>query len=56
MRLLLDTHALLWFCEGNPALSAAARSAIRLTVCGEPDCIAKLKTLLLSSPSSADVR
>src|SRR4051812_43558144 len=28
MRLLLDTHALLWFCEGNAALSAAARSAI----------------------------
>ena len=28
MRLLLDTHALLWFCEGNPALSAAARGAM----------------------------
>ena len=28
MRLLLDTHALLWFCEGNPALSATARAAI----------------------------
>ncbi len=28
MRLLLDTHALLWFCEGNPALSAAARTAM----------------------------
>lgn len=28
MRLLLDTHALLWFCEGNAALSSAARSAI----------------------------
>ncbi len=28
MRLLLDTQALLWFCEGNAALSAAARSAI----------------------------
>ena len=28
MRLLIDTHALLWFCEGNPALSAKARSAM----------------------------
>ena len=28
MRLLLDTHALLWFCEGNTALSAAARGAM----------------------------
>jgi len=28
MRLLLDTHALIWFCEGNPALSQAARSAL----------------------------
>jgi PIN domain nuclease of toxin-antitoxin system len=28
MRLLLDTHALLWFWEGNAALSAAARAAI----------------------------
>lgn len=28
MRLLLDTHALLWFCEGNSALSANARAAM----------------------------
>jgi PIN domain nuclease of toxin-antitoxin system len=28
MRLLLDTHALLWFCEGNASLSAAAREAM----------------------------
>ena len=28
MRLLLDSQALLWFCEGNAALSAAARAAI----------------------------
>ena len=28
MRLLLDSHALLWFCEGNAALSATARTAI----------------------------
>lgn len=28
MKLLLDTHALLWFLGGNPRLSSAARSAI----------------------------
>jgi PIN domain nuclease of toxin-antitoxin system len=28
MRILLDTHALLWFCEGNPSLSGSARAAI----------------------------
>jgi PIN domain nuclease of toxin-antitoxin system len=28
MRLLLDSHALLWFFEGNAALSAPARAAI----------------------------
>ena len=28
MRLLIDTHALLWFCEGHPALSTKARSAM----------------------------
>jgi PIN domain nuclease of toxin-antitoxin system len=28
MRLLLDSHALLWFCEGSASLSTAARSAI----------------------------
>jgi PIN domain nuclease of toxin-antitoxin system len=28
MRLLLDTHTLLWFLEDNPLLSAKARSAI----------------------------
>jgi len=28
MRLLLDTHALLWFCEGSNELSPAARSAM----------------------------
>jgi PIN domain nuclease of toxin-antitoxin system len=29
MKLLLDTHALLWFCEGNPILGAAALSVIQ---------------------------
>jgi PIN domain nuclease of toxin-antitoxin system len=28
MRLLLDTHALLWWWQGNPRLSRAAREAI----------------------------
>lgn len=31
MRLLIDTHALLWFCEGNPILSAKARAAMEDT-------------------------
>ncbi len=28
MRLLLDTHALIWFCEGKAALSPRARAAM----------------------------
>ena len=28
MRLLLDTHVVLWFAAGNPALSAGARSQV----------------------------
>jgi PIN domain nuclease of toxin-antitoxin system len=28
MRLLLDSHTFLWFCEGNALLSAPARTAI----------------------------
>jgi PIN domain nuclease of toxin-antitoxin system len=28
MRLLLDAHTLLWFCDGNASLSGAARAAI----------------------------
>ena len=28
MRLLIDTHVLIWFCEGNPALSATVRAAM----------------------------
>jgi PIN domain nuclease of toxin-antitoxin system len=28
MRLLIDTHALIWFCEGSPSLSATARAAM----------------------------
>lgn len=29
MRLLLDSHALLWFCEGSASLSVPARAAIQ---------------------------
>ena len=28
MKLLLDSHALLWFCDGNASLSGPARAAI----------------------------
>lgn len=28
MKLLIDTHALLWFCEGHTSLSAKARAAM----------------------------
>ena len=28
MRLLIDSHAFIWFCEGNPALSSVAREAM----------------------------
>ena len=28
MRLLIDTHALIWFCEGNSNLSPVARAAM----------------------------
>ena len=28
MRLLIDTHALIWFCEGSSSLSATARAAM----------------------------
>ena len=28
MRLLLDSHAFLWFCEGNVSLTGSARAAI----------------------------
>jgi PIN domain nuclease of toxin-antitoxin system len=28
MRLLIDTHALIWFCDGSAKLSDAARAAM----------------------------
>ncbi len=36
MRLLVDTHALVWFLEDNPALSAKAKSAIEAAEGGPP--------------------
>jgi hypothetical protein len=30
MKLLLDSHAFLWFCEGSPSLSRFAREQIEL--------------------------
>ncbi|MBI1784698.1 type II toxin-antitoxin system VapC family toxin [Candidatus Sumerlaeota bacterium] len=36
MRLLVDTHALVWFLEDNPALSVKARSAIEAAEDGPP--------------------
>ena len=35
MKLLVDTHALLWFSEGNSTLIAVARSAMETP---ESDC------------------
>jgi PIN domain nuclease of toxin-antitoxin system len=45
LRLLLDTHALLWALDGNPKLSAAARAAI-----AEP-----ANELLISSVSAFEI-
>ena len=45
MRLLLDTHALLWMLDDNPQLSAAARAAI-----GDFD-----NELLISSVSAFEI-
>ncbi len=28
MKVLIDTHALIWFCEGSPLLGSAARAAM----------------------------
>jgi PIN domain nuclease of toxin-antitoxin system len=41
MRVLIDTHAFLWFCEGNPALSAAGRTVLEN---GENDRYVRLVT------------
>ena len=36
MTLLLDTHAFLWFCQGDPALSATAKDLIENPGWGRP--------------------
>jgi PIN domain nuclease of toxin-antitoxin system len=41
MKLLLDTHAFLWFFIGNPSLSAKARASI------EDESIQHSMTMLL---------
>jgi PIN domain nuclease of toxin-antitoxin system len=59
VRLLLDTHTLLWFLEDDPALSAAARVAIEdptndklvsMATCWEMAIKAGLKKLRLVEP------
>ncbi len=61
MKLLLDTHAFLWFCQGNAALSATAkaliedpnnRKLISVASCWEIAIKAALKKLTLGEPSS----
>lgn len=59
MKLILDTHALLWFLDDDPALSAAAKSAIEdpanhklvsMATCWEMSIKAGLKKLTLTEP------
>jgi PIN domain nuclease of toxin-antitoxin system len=61
MTLLLDTHAFLWFCQDDPALSATAKSLIEdpnnrklvsVASCWEIAIKAGLKKLTLGEPSS----
>ncbi len=62
MRLLLDTHAFLWFCQDDPSLSAAAKALIENLVdsksvsvasCWEIAIKAGLGKLTLGEPSQA---
>lgn len=62
MRLLLDTHTLLWFLEDSPSLSATARAAIEdpgnhklvsIATCWEMAIKAGLKKLRLVEPVGA---
>lgn len=59
MRLLLDTHALIWFLDDDPALSATAKAAIEdpanqklvsMATCWEMSIKAGLKKLTLAEP------
>lgn len=61
MTLLLDTHAFLWFCQGDPLLSttaktliedAANRKLLSLASCREIAIKAGLGKLKLGEPSS----
>lgn len=61
MRLLLDTHAFLWFCQGDPALSARAKAALEdpanqklvsLASCWEIAIKAGLGKLTLGEPAA----
>ena len=59
MKLLLDTHALIWFLDDDPALSATAKSAIEapanhkfvsMATCWEMSIKASRKKLTLVEP------
>lgn len=59
MKLLLDTHALIWFLDDDPALSVAAKAAIEdpanqklvsMATCWEMSIKAGLKKLTLAEP------
>jgi PIN domain nuclease of toxin-antitoxin system len=61
MNLLLDTHAFLWFCQDDPALSAIARTLIEnaanrklvsVATCWEIAIKAGLGKLKLGEPSA----
>ena len=60
MNLLLDTHTFLWFCQGDPSLSAAAglliedpanRKLVSVASCWEIAIKAGLGRLILGEPS-----
>ncbi|SRR6266446_1740865 len=62
MTLLLDTHTFLWFCQGDPALSATAKALIEdpnnrklvsVASCWEIAIKAGLKKLTLGESSGA---
>lgn len=62
MNLLLDTHAFLWFCQDDPALSAAAkkliedasnRKLVSVASCWEIAIKAGLGKLKLGEPSAS---
>src|SRR4051812_37684836 len=64
MTLLLDTHAFLWFCQNDPALSAAAkiliensvnRKLVSIASCWEIAIKAGLGKLQLGEPSASSL-